>query len=438
MKQQLQEAFLQAEATINATPKFTIKNSPEHTKHFMHLLGNPQESFSTIHVAGSNGKGSVSAMISSMFIQEGKNVGLFTSPHLMELTERFQIKGENATKEEFLIAMAEVKRAIVQLEKDGYTHPTHFELLFGIGMVIFSNRKVEIAVIETGMGGRLDATNVLLAPIVTVITSISLEHTKVLGDTLEKIAVEKAGIIKKKCPVVFDAKHKEVNEVIEKKARQEMAPSYPIYPKDLQLIEMENGITKFSYKKVIDQIVEIPFQAPYQVENASIALMVGKLLNDMGYLRWESVMKGLSVVRWPGRMELIKEGVFFDGAHNEDGIIAFIDAVKCMNREKAVLLFSMLKEKDVEKVVSLLTQKIDWEMVIITRVQGNKGVEPIELLRLFQENFTKESKCKCKVIENNKEAYEYADRIKGQGSLFCAGSLYLIGDLKRIVEEKND
>ena len=438
MKEQLQEAFIQAEEYINATPKFTIKNKPEHTTYFMNLLGNPQESFSTIHVAGSNGKGSVSAMISSMFIQEGKNVGLFISPHLMELTERFQIKGQNATKEEFLLAMEEVQIAIVQLQKDGYTHPTHFEFLFAIGMVIFANRKVEIAVIETGMGGRLDATNVLISPLVTIITSISLEHTKILGDSLEKIAAEKAGIIKNGRPVIFDGKHKEVNNIILKKANQESALAYPIYPESIRIIKMENGRTSFYSDQVTVELVEIPFQAPYQVENASIALMAGKLLSEMGFLLWKNVIKGLAVVRWPGRMEVIKENVIFDGAHNEDGINAFIQAVKTMNISEPVLLFSMLKEKDSEKVVALLSTRINWKSIIITRVQGDRAMEPLELLQLFKKNILEKEQDKCLVIEGNKDAYRYADKLKGKGTLFCVGSLYLIGDMKRIVEEEND
>lgn len=435
MIQQVEEAFAQAEEYINATPKFTTKNKPEHTRYFMDLLGNPQESFSTIHIAGSNGKGSVCAMISSMFIQEGKNVGLFISPHLCELTERFQIKGENATKEEFLIAYDRVLNAITQLQQNGYTHPTHFEFLYAIGMVIFFNRKIEIAVIETGMGGRLDATNVIKSPMVTVITSISMEHTSVLGNTLEKIAAEKAGIIKEKCPVVFDAKHLEVNRVIIEKANQENATVYPIYPEMIRILQMENGKTKFTVEQIANEVLEIPFQAPYQVENASIALMVGKLLVDKGYLTWKSVTVGLSTVYWPGRMEKIKDNVFFDGAHNEDGMKAFVQAVKSMNTIKPVLLFSLLKEKDGNKIVNLL-REINWEKVIITRVQGDRGMETAELFRLFQEKLVLENKCM--VIEDNKEAYQYGDGIKGKGTLFCAGSLYLIGDLKKIVEEEND
>jgi len=435
MKPQIKEAFVQAEAYINATPKFTTKNKPEHTKYFMDLLGNPQESFSTIHVAGSNGKGSVSAMISSMLIQEGKNVGLFISPHLMELTERFQIKGENATKEEFIVAYELVLAAITKLQKDGYTHPTHLEFLYAIGMVIFFNRKIEIAVIETGMGGRLDATNVIKTPIVTVITSISMEHTSVLGDTIEKIAGEKAGIIKEKCPVVFDAKHPEVNRVIREKANQQNAPIYPIYPEMIRTFQMENGKTNFAVEQITDEVLEIPFQAPYQVENASIALMVGKLLMDRGCLTWKSVVTGLSTVYWPGRMEKIKKAVFFDGAHNEDGISVFIQAVKAINSIKPVLLFSLLKEKEGKKIVDLLAKEINWEKIIITRVQSDRGMETAELFRLFQET-VKDNKCV--IIEDNREAYQYGDKIKGEGTLFCAGSLYLIGDLKRIVEEEND
>ena len=190
MKVDLRTKFVEAEEFINSIPKFTTKNKPDHTRYFMNLLENPQESFLTIHVAGSNGKGSVSAMINQMLILDGKKTGLFISPHLEVLTERFQINSKNASIEDFLVAFEQVKTAIIQLMKDGYAHPTYFEFLFAVGMMIFYNNGVEVAVLETGMGGRLDATNVIRSPLVSIITSISYEHTDVLGDTLPKIAFE--------------------------------------------------------------------------------------------------------------------------------------------------------------------------------------------------------------------------------------------------------
>ena len=205
---------------IAGIPKFTTKHPLSHTKAFLERLGNPQNQFKVIHVAGSNGKGSVCACLANILKKSGKSTGLFTSPHLVDIEERFVIDGEQCTQEEFVQAVEQVQSVVEEMEKEGISHPSYFEYLFAVGMVIFQKRNVEYAVLETGLGGRLDATNVVEHPLLTIITSISLEHTEILGNTIAEIAGEKAGILKEQVPVVYDASNIEAAQVIEERGKQ--------------------------------------------------------------------------------------------------------------------------------------------------------------------------------------------------------------------------
>ena len=187
--------YTEAVAYIEETPKFTKKNKPENTWELIERIGHPERRMKVIHVAGTNGKGSVCAFLSSILTHAGYRTGLFTSPHLVNITERFQINGEEVSQECFTWAFEEVKRAVDAMIADGYAHPAYFELLFAAGLLIFQREQVEYLVLETGLGGRLDATNLVEHPIATVLTTISLDHMEYLGDTVANIAGEKAGII---------------------------------------------------------------------------------------------------------------------------------------------------------------------------------------------------------------------------------------------------
>ena len=218
--------YEEAEAYINSVPKFTSKNKPENTQELICRIGHPERKMKVVHVAGTNGKGSVCAFLSTMLAAGGKRCGLFTSPHLVKINERFQINNIPVSDEIFLRAYDKVMKIVKEMQDDGFYHPAYFELLFAIGMVIFEEEGVEYLVLETGLGGRLDATNIVEHPIVTVITSISLDHTKVLGNSLEQIAGEKAGIIQPGAPVVLAANDPVVQAVVGARAAQLGSPFY--------------------------------------------------------------------------------------------------------------------------------------------------------------------------------------------------------------------
>ena len=220
--------YEEAVAYIEETPKFTKKNSLEHTKECLRRLGNPQEKFKVIHVAGTNGKGSTCAFLTSILREAGYSCGLFTSPHLVKINERFQINEVNIDDDTFLKAFERVKVLADELVAEGSYHPTYFEMLFLMGMVIFAEAGVDYVTLETGLGGRLDATTAVENPVACVITSISLDHMQFLGNTVREIAGEKAGIIVPGVPVIYDGNDKDAAEVIAAKAKELGSPAYKV------------------------------------------------------------------------------------------------------------------------------------------------------------------------------------------------------------------
>ena len=455
-------------------PKFTSKNSLGHTREFLRRLGDPQESFKVIHVAGSNGKGSVCAFLESALRASGKKTGLFTSPHLMHLEERFALDGQPCSREDFVWAAELAGQAAFAMVEEGLPHPTFFEYVFAVGMLVFAKRNVEYAVLETGLGGRLDATNIVAKPLLTVITSISLEHTEILGDTLAQIAAEKAGILKPGVPVVYDASVPEAEEIIQKKAASLGCKAYPVRPEKIKILLNTGKKIDFSYDSgYYVTKVSIPFGAPYQAQNGAVAWQALECLMELegiarhgqdptprrrleclmeleGIAR-EAALQGMAAAVWKGRMQEALPGVYFDGAHNLSGIEKFLEAVKQITGESAVLLFSMVKEKEYAEAARRLLLDGNWDEVVVTTVAGGRGVACQELAEVFRgirkdgraQTTTasspkeaadpKKQGVKVTAIEDAGQAFAYALAARKPGQkLFCAGSLYLVGELEQI------
>lgn len=410
-------------------PKYTTKNGLDHTREMLRRLGNPQCQFQVIHVAGSNGKGSVCAFLHSVLHQANVHVGLFTSPHLIRMEERFMVDGRMCEREEFCDAFEQVRQVVISMEQDGLAHPAFFEYLFAMGMLIFAKREVRYLILETGLGGRLDATNIFDEPLMTIITSISMEHTEILGDTIEKIAWEKAGIIKSGVPVVFDGSNPTVSEVIKKVATERFSPYYQVKPTDFEICRFTEQYTEFTCTTNDHWMnIRIPFVAEYQCMNAMLAYRALRILPPELGLCPGVILRGMELTVWPGRMQEILPGVYLDGAHNTDGIKAFSTTVKRIGGDAPLLLFGMMKEKNYRESVKQLVDEVRWEQIILTKVPDVRGIEPEKL----QEEFDKYG-ISCKVIGDWTEAYRYAMTIKQeQQKLFCAGSLYLIGELERV------
>ena len=427
--------YTEAVAYINETPKFTTKNSLEHTKECLRRLGNPQDSFQVIHVAGTNGKGSVCAYLASVLREGGYRCGLFTSPHLVKINERFQIDEVPVEDELFLRAFEKVKHLADELTAQGSYHPTYFEMLFLMGMCIFQEAGVSYVVLETGLGGRLDATNAIENPLACVITSISMDHIQYLGDTVEAIAGEKAGIIKKGIPVIYDANRQKTAQVIGETAQGVGAPAYPVRREDFEIREITSSGIEFAYGKTDgrQQEYSIPFIARYQVMNSALALKTLEVLReqqDFTALTDSQVKAGIGGTRWQGRMETIQPGVIVDGAHNEDGVANFIEtAMYFRDKYRIVLLFSAVDDKDYPHMIRRICSELRPAQVVTATIQEERAVDAQVLAQEFRKNG-----CTCVQAENSvKEAFQQAAELRGDGLLFCIGSLYLIGEIKSLI-----
>lgn len=428
--------YTEAVDYIETIPKFTVKHPPEHTRELLSRLGNPQEGIKIIHVAGTNGKGSVCAYLNAMLLAGGKKTGLFTSPHLVCINERFQINGEDVSDEQFLNAFLKVEKAAKEYEAEGEGHPSYFETLFLMGMLIFKEAGVEYLVMETGLGGRLDATNVVEKPLACIITSISRDHTEYLGDTLEAIAGEKAGIIKAGVPVIYDASQPGPASVIAAKAKEMGSPAWPMEPSFYEMkTQSREGITfTFAYPGGEKAELVIPYVAKYQMMNASLAFYTMHILQDVHDIPKNVLAEGLSKIKWPCRMEMAAPGVIIDGAHNEDGIAQFVSTAGYFAKENEItILFTAVADKHYHEMIGEICEGIHPSHVVATQIDGSRVV-PAEVLA---EDFRKAGCTDVCAEPEIGAAYEKALGKKGSGMLFCVGSLYLAGELKAYLAKRN-
>lgn len=428
--------YTEAVDYIETIPKFTVKHPPEHTRELLSRLGNPQEGIKIIHVAGTNGKGSVCAYLNAMLLAGGKKTGLFTSPHLVRINERFQINGEDVSDEQFLDAFLKVEKAAKEYEAEGEGHPSYFETLFLMGMLIFKEAGVEYLVMETGLGGRLDATNVVEKPLACIITSISRDHTEYLGDTLEAIAGEKAGIIKAGVPVIYDASQPGPAFVIAAKAKEMGSPAWPMEPSFYEMkTQSREGITfTFAYPGGEKAELVIPYVAKYQMMNASLAFYTMHILQDVHDIPKNVLAEGLSKIKWPCRMEMAAPGVIIDGAHNEDGIAQFVSTAGYFAKENEItILFTAVADKHYHEMIGEICEGIHPSHVVATQIDGSRVV-PAEVLA---EDFRKAGCTDVCAEPEIGAAYEKALGKKGSGMLFCVGSLYLAGELKAYLAKRN-
>ncbi len=426
---------------INQIPKFTRDSNLDHTKRLLSFLGDPQNDFKYIHVAGTNGKGSTCAYLSGAIAALGYKTGLFTSPHLVEMTERISCGQEEISREDFVDTFVKVKQVVDDRTALLESHPTYFEFLYLMAMVYFSKIKVDYAVIETGLGGRLDATNAVLHPVLTIITSISLEHTAILGDTIEKIAFEKAGIMKERVPIVYDANRDEVCLVIEERAKILECVTYPVKKSDCEItVNDRKGIDfclKNQYHKEAGNAISLDTKALYQGMNASLALRaLFVLFGEKPKKQWSKIQRAFFKTRWPGRMEEIYKDVYIDGAHNEDGIRKLTASVNEVMADKEIcLVFAVAEDKDHDGMVTDLCQIKKLAAVVVTEIDNNRRTGMQQVMDLFTARFDGTVIGRADI----KEALEAGKLMAGDDKvLLCVGSLYLAGSIKEILGGRCD
>lgn len=428
---------------IDEIPKFTKKHTLEHTREFLRGLGKPEEGQKVIHVAGTNGKGSVCAYLQAMLTAEGKKAGFFTSPHLVKMNERICLNGEPVSDAVFLKAFHIVKDKVDEMSGDGFAHPSYFEFLFGMGMVVFQETRPDYIILETGLGGRLDATNAIRKPVLTVITSISLDHTQYLGNTIAAIAAEKAGIIKERVPLIFDGSSEEASEVIRNQAKTKGSRCREITNHALEIREITNKYIAFSRGNAYDDNIvwKLSNCGIYQMMNASIAIaameqIMGGRIEKERYERWR---KALSLVVWEGRMEEVLPGIYLDGAHNPGAIEAFCESVLTLEEKEKhniegakeetlpVILFAAVNDKEYEPMIAELCSRIPAKAYVVTEVYDKRKIPVRELAGIFRK-YTRRP-----VLEREElhQAWKTAMDCRGkQGKVFCLGSLYLVGMVK--------
>ena len=381
------------------------KNTLDEVRNFLEALGNPDEQLKIIHVAGTNGKGSVCADLTAMLMEAGYHVGTFVSPHLTDVTERFLVDGCPVEEAGFSESFTRVKAVTDKLTVEGYAHPTFFEFVFLMAMDLYGRMKPDFVVLETGLGGRLDTTNVIRHPLACVIPSISLDHTQYLGDTVELIAAEKAGIIKQGVPVVYDNNDQAAGAVIAAAAKRLGSAAY--------------GLT------AADSYREVSFAAPYQAMNAALAVKVLNVL-DVAGVTAQVCKKALASVHWTGRMQQVAPNVWVDGAHNPGGIRAFIQAVKAQNSGNIRLLFAAVSDKDYHEMIRLLCTELAPESVTVVQLKSERGIQVDSLAKQFEEAGCSQ----VTAFDSTKDALEHVlSEKKEEDRLYMVGSLYLIGEI---------
>ena len=460
--------FKQAEEYLYNVPKFTTKSTPEMTRAFYEFLGCPGENRKIVHVAGTNGKGSVCTYLSSILTAHGHKTAMFTSPHLISMCERFRIDGELMSEEDFMHYFYQVQSKVDEVRKyieealdkisviagniqrfeepvskltkilPADYHPTFFEYLFFMAMLWFEDKGVDYIVLETGLGGRLDATNVIKEPELCIITKIGLDHTMYLGNTLEEIAGEKAGIIKHNVPLIYYDFDKKVTSVIEKNADLQEVTAYPVGLSDIKNVKIHQKDIDFCMFYEYDNYVcpvweefRLPTVATYQTINATLAVKASKLLLQKQW-KLDLVKDVLSKTFWEGRMEEVMPGFYVDGAHNEDGVEAFLDGLAAASVKEATLLFGVNGDKDYEPMIMRMAKSGHFARIVITKLAGDRSALP----EAIAEQFTKYTDLDLILTYSVKDAVQKCRDLTSGGTIYAVGSLYLVGEIKELVREE--
>ncbi|HZK00075.1 MAG TPA: folylpolyglutamate synthase/dihydrofolate synthase family protein [Tissierellaceae bacterium] len=426
--------YIDAIAYINDKEKFGSRLGLSSISKLMELLGNPQNDLNIIHVAGTNGKGSTSSYIASCIKTAGYKVGLYTSPYLERFNERIQINGIDIPDESLGEITFMVKEAADKMVKEGMEHPTTFELVTAVGFLYFKKEKVDYLVLEVGLGGRFDSTNVIKKSLASVITSIDFDHISQLGDTLAKIAYQKAGIIKENGIVISYEQEKEVADVIEEVAESNKAELYISKNKNIDTIKESDSGNVFDYRFKEEYLLSVKTSliGEYQVYNASLAITTLLVLREKGFIKIsnQDIYNGILDTKWKGRLEVLKRDPIFliDGAHNIQGINHLAKALELFTYERLILGIGILKDKDVDHMIERLIPMAD--IVVATEVKIPRKLEAEELaskIREYNENVY--------IEKDIKEAIDKAFSLANKEDLILfGGSLYLIGEVRTLVK----
>lgn len=410
--------YKQALNYLYGLQKYGVKFGLSKTSNIMKKMGNPHKGQKYIHIAGTNGKGSVSAMVESVLIRSGLKVGFYSSPHLVRFTERFRINRKEISKKRVTELTEEIKSIINPAEP-----PTYFEATTAMALACFARENTDIAIMEVGMGGRLDATNII-RPLVSAITNISLEHQAFLGNRLIEIACEKAGIIKKGVNTITAAKQPKISELFRRICEERKAPFYQV-GKDVRYRNSETGLSYYGLDRTIRNI-NLSLKGEFQHRNTALAIGILELLEKKGYKFDDKDIKtGVEETTWTGRVHVLSERpiIVVDGAHNPGAAAVLADAVKKdFTYKRLILVLGVMKDKDINSIVKEIAGMADH--IICSSPEYYRSASPEELYSIVS-GYSK----KVEIIKSLPKAIDKARKLsKPDDMILITGSLFTVGE----------
>lgn len=418
---------------IESLQKYGSVPGLENTKNLCEKLENPQNDLSFVHIAGTNGKGSVLAFVSSILTEAGYRVGCYSSPTIFDYRERIQINGRMISKKALCQEMTIIKEVCQELTAQGKPHPTVFEIETAAAFHYFKNNSCDIVVLETGLGGAEDATNVIQNPLIAVLTSISLDHMGILGDTIEEIAEHKAGIIKQGCQVIAVRQQPGVMEMLKEKSERDQASLKVVDSEQADCVRSTIEKQVFSYGNLKKLMITMPGR--YQIGNAVLAVEVIKGLEEKGFSVKEAALrKGLAEAKWPGRFQVLAKKPLFiaDGAHNRDGAARLAESIRFYFTNKRIIyIIGILRDKEKEEIIKATYPYA--EQILTVPTPGERGVSAYDLaceIRKYHAGVT--------AVDSVEEAVELSCLSADQDTVIIAfGSLSYLGKLISAVENRD-
>jgi len=413
---------------LDGFQKFGIKLGLERITYICNTLDNPQNNYKTIHVGGTNGKGSVCKYLGSILKAGGYKTGVYLSPHLQRFSERILLDGKEISEKDIVSLVVKIKPIVDEMVKND-SMPTYFEIVTAMAFQYFSDKKADFAVIEVGLGGRFDATNIV-EPVISVITNVTLEHEDILGKKVEQIAFEKAGIIKKNIPVITGAKGPAL-KVIQNIAKERNATIYVIDNKKWKRVSFDLEGQEFFIKGLLkDYSVKTKMLGLHQGENIALTLTAVEQLQMNGfYITDDSIIDGIEKAFNPGRMEVIsrKPCILLDGAHNPAGMKVLEDTLRNdFEYEKLILVLGILSDKNIKEILKIIVPLTD--IIVTTKSCNPRACDPPQLKKMIEDlKSRKEIVARGKI----KNAIDYAKSIAKKDDLICiTGSLFTVGEAK--------
>lgn len=407
----------------------------ERTERLLKLVGDPHKKIRLIHIAGTNGKGSTSSILGKVLIEHGYKVGFFNSPHLEEIEETIRINDDNIAEEELVNLLEEIKPYVNKIVEEGYKHPTEFEVLTCVMFLYLYRQKVDFGVIEVGLGGRLDSTNVI-TPILSIITSISLDHTNILGNTVEEITSEKVGIIKENIPVITCKQKDKVINIIKSKALLTNSKLTIVDSNNFNLLEIVND--DIPYQRVSINFnnnkytLDLSLLGKHQIINLSLAIKALEELQRLNYINIEinKLYKGVKSVKWKGRLEVLKKNpyIVIDGAHNIAGIEFLKSNIEeYFKYKKLYLILGILADKNVEEMVKVIAP-LATEVYTVTpnSIRAASANELKEIVLRYNNN--------CIAFDDYDKVIQLSlSKASKDDLIIASGSLYMIGEIRKIL-----